>query len=69
MNFQICYWFQIDALCSVLSHIASFYDIMHLWILFLDIHIQICVPVNIDLICGLILIFLCGLLSVSDNTD
>ena len=27
-----------------------------------------CVPPNIDLICGLILIFLSGLLSVSDDT-
>ena len=46
---------------------------MHLWtinlILSLDIHIQICVPPNIDLICGLVLIFLCGLLSVSDDID
>ena len=32
-------------------------------------HMHICVPQNIDLICGLILIFLCGLLSVSDDTD
>ena len=30
--------------------------------LFLDIHMQICVPPNIDLFCGLILIFLCGLI-------
>ena len=30
---------------------------------------QICVPENIDLICGLVLIVLCGLLSVSDDTD
>ena len=30
---------------------------------------QICVPPNIDLICGLVLIFLCGLLSVSDDND
>ena len=63
----------MDALCSVQSHIASFYDIVHLWTInwvsFLDIHIQICVPLNIDLICGLVLIFLCGLLSVSDDTD
>ena len=28
-----------------------------------------CVSPNIDLICGLVLIFLCGLLSVSDETD
>ena len=30
---------------------------------------QICVPPNIDLICGLVLIFFCGLVSVSDDTD
>ena len=30
---------------------------------------QICVPPNIDQICGLILIFIYGLLSVSDDTD
>ena len=30
---------------------------------------QICVPLNIDLICGLFLIYLCGLLSASDDTD
>ena len=29
---------------------------------------QICVPPNIDLIGGLVSIFLCGLLSVSDDT-
>ena len=44
------------------SHIASFYDIAHLWttdcVLFLDIHMQFCVPPNIDLFCGLVLIFL-----------
>ena len=60
-------------MCSVQSHIASFYDIAHLWtidcVLFLDIHMQICVPPNIDLFCGLVLIFLCGLISHSGNTD
>ena len=63
----------MDALCSIESHIASFYDEVHLWtinwVLLLDIHMQIFVPSNIDLICGLVWIFLCGLLSVSDNTD
>ena len=63
----------MDALCSIYSHIAPFYDIVHLWtidwILFLDIHMHIYVPLNIDLICGLVLIFLCGLLSVSNDTD
>ena len=63
----------MDTLCSIKSHMASFNDIVHLWtinlVLFLDIHIQICVPPNIDLICGLVLIFLCGLLSVSEETD
>ena len=53
--------------------ILQFYDIVPLrtinWVLFLDINIQICVPPNIDLICGLFLIFLCGLLSVSVDTD
>ena len=72
-NFQNCYWFQKDALCWALSHIPSFYDIAHLWtidcVLFLDIHMQICVPPNIYLFCGLVLIFLCGLLSLSRNTD
>ena len=38
-------------------------------VIFLDIHMQICVPPNIDLICGAVLISLCGLLSVSDDTD
>ena len=63
----------MDALCSIKSHIASFYDVVHLltidWVLFFDIHMQIFVPPNIDLICGLVCIFLCGLLSASDNTD
>ena len=63
----------MEVLCSILSHFAPFYDIVHLWainlVLFLDIHIQICVPRNIDIICGLILIFICVLLSVSDDTD
>ena len=49
---------------------CNIYEIVHLltinWVLFLDIHIQICVPPNIDLILGLVLIFICGLLSVSD---
>ena len=35
----------MDALCSIKSHIASFYDVVHLWtfdwVLFLDIHMQI----------------------------
>ena len=56
-----------------LPHIASFYDIVHIWtfnwVLFFDILIQICVPPNIDLICGLVLNFLCWLLSVSDDID
>ena len=63
----------MDALCSIKSHITSFYDVVHLWtidwVLFLDIHMQIFVPPNIDLFCGLLWIFLCGLLSVSGNTD
>ena len=33
------------------------------------LEMQICVSPNIDLICGFVLIFLCGLLSVSDDTD
>ena len=44
----------MEALCSIQSHIASFYDVVHLWtinlVLYLDIHIQIRVPPNIDLI-------------------
>ena len=39
------------------------------WVLYLDIHIQIRVSPNIDLISGFILIVLCGLLSVSDDTN
>ena len=39
------------------------------WVLVLDIHMQICVPQNIDLICGLVLVFLCGLQSVSEDMD
>ena len=35
----------MDALCSIKSHIASFYEAVHLWtidwVLFLDIHMQI----------------------------
>ena len=54
----------MDALCSMKSHIDSFYDIVHPWTInwgvSLDINIQICVPTSIDLICGLALIFLCG---------
>ena len=38
------------------------------WVYFLDMHMQICVPPNIDLICWLVLIFLCELLLVSDDT-
>ena len=49
------------------------YDKVHLWpidwVLSLDTHMQICVPPNIDLICGLVLTFLCELISVSDDTD
>ena len=55
------------------SHMASFYDILHIstidWVFVLDIHMQMRVPQNIELFCGLVLIFLCGLLSVSDDTD
>ena len=35
----------------------------------LNIYMKICVPLNIDLICGLVLIFFCGLLSVPDDTN
>ena len=63
----------MDVAGSIESHIASFYDIVHIWtidwVLFLDIHMQICVPPNIDIICGSVLIFLCRLLSVFDETD
>ena len=63
----------MDALCSIQSHIASFNDIVHLWtinlVLYLDIHIKIRDPPDIDHICGFVLILLCGLLSVSDGTD
>ena len=48
----------MDALCSINFHIASFYDVVHLWtidwVLFLDIHMQIFIPLNIDLICSLV---------------
>ena len=57
----------------MLNLIPSFYDLVHNliidWVLCLDIHMQIYVTLNIDLICGLVLIFLCGLLSVSNDTD
>ena len=63
----------MDALCSIKSHIASFYDVVHLgtidYVLFLDIRMQIFVPPIIDLICCLVCIFLYGVLSVSSNTD
>ena len=39
------------------------------WFLLSDKFMQICVPPNIDLNCVLVLIFLCGLLSVSNDTD
>ena len=52
---------------------ASVNDIVHLWtinwVLYLDIHIQTRVPPNVDLICRFVLIFLCWLLSASDDTD
>ena len=54
-------------LISIVLH--HFYDIVHLLTIFLDMHMQICVPTNNDLICGLVLVFLCGLLSVFDDTD
>ena len=48
----------MDALCSIKSHIASFYDVVHLWtidwVLLLDKHMQIFVHPNIYLICGLV---------------
>ena len=60
-------------LCAQFNPILHHYDIVHLWtinwVLYVDIYIQIRVPPNIDLICGFVLIFLCGLLSVSDDTD
>ena len=63
----------VDAVCSIKSHIASFYDVEHLLtidlVLFLDIHMQIFVPPNIYVICGLVCFFLYGLLLVSGNTD
>ena len=46
--------------CYVLNLIpyCTIYDIVHLctiiWVLTLDIHLKICVPPNIDLICGLV---------------
>ena len=63
----------MDALCLMKSNIALFYDKVHLWtidkVLFLEIRMQICVPLTIDLICGFVLIFICGLLSVSVGAD
>ena len=47
----------MDALCLIKSHNASFYDEVHLWTIdcvFLDIHMQMFGPPNIDLICGLV---------------
>ena len=60
-------------LCAQFKPILHhFYDIVNLWTIdwvsSLDKHMQICVPLNVGLICGLVLIFLCGLLSVSDDT-
>ena len=54
-------------LCAQLVNIVNISTID--WVFVLDIYMQICVPQNIDLICGLVLTFLCGLLSVSDDTD
>ena len=52
---------------------AQFCDIVQIWkpdwVIFLDMHMQVCVTPNIATICGLVLIFLCVLLSVSDDTD
>ena len=64
-NFQNCYLFQMDALFSIYSNNGSFYEIVHIWtidrVLFLDIHMHIRVPPNIDLIiCGLVLFFYVG---------
>ena len=39
------------------------------WVLFSDIHMQTFVPPNINLICGLVWIFLCGLLTASDKSQ
>ena len=43
-------------------NIAIFYDIVHLWTidwdLYLDIHMQMCVHSNTDLICGFFFYFL-----------
>ena len=54
-------------------NIAIFYDIVHLWTidwdLYLDIHMQMCDHSNTDLICEFVFIFLCWLLSVSENTN
>ena len=52
-------------LCAQFNfHIASFYNIVHHWtidrVLLLDIHMQIFVTPNIDLVCGLVLKSLCG---------
>ena len=55
----------LNPYCIVLRYSAPLDN----WVLFLDMHMQFCVPPNIDLICGLGLIYLCGLLSVSDDTD
>ena len=58
---------------QVILILHYFFDIVHLWtinwVLFLVIHMQICVPSNNDLICELVLIVVCGLLSVSDDTE
>ena len=54
----------MGVLRSIQSHIASFYDVVHLsanvWVIFLDKRMQFFIPPNIYLICGLVLILLCG---------
>ena len=66
-------WMICTQFNHIWHHFTYIYDIVHLiffyYFLFLDMHMQMCVPPNIGLICGLVLIFLCRLLSVSADTD
>ena len=56
--------------CFVLSLIPYCIILVHFltidWVLFRYTHANLC---STDLICGLVLIFLCGLLSVYDDTN
>ena len=62
-----CFVLNLIPYCIILQQDSAPFDNCLGFIL--DIHMQICVPPNSVLVCGLVLIFLCGLLSVSDDTN